>query len=74
MELYIVWTQDVPESNSLGGFPYGPGQHVDREGEGPAGSGMATWIEMGDAEDTTTAQEQFLNSSPYVQTYEIREA
>lgn len=73
MELYIVWTADVPEENSLKGFPYGPGQVVDREGEGPAGSGMATWIELGDeVEDTTEAQDKWLNACKFVQSYEVK--
>lgn len=64
MELYIVWTADVPEENSLKGFPYGPGQ---------AGSGMATWIDLGDeVEDTTEAQDRWLNASKFVQSYEVK--
>ena len=69
-ELKIVWTKDAPDQ-SLNGFPYATGQFVDREGEGPAGSGSATWINLGEEADTTSAQEAFLNSCEWVYSYEV---
>lgn len=71
MELYIVWTQDVPESNSLKGFPYGEGQTV-RRAFAFAGSGMATWIDLGEnVEDTTPEQDAWLNACKFVKSYEV---
>lgn len=68
VEVLIADSEDV-----LAGFPHAEGQHQDGCEDDESNEDV-TWliISLGDASDTTTAQEQFLNTSDKVLSYTIR--
>lgn len=68
VEVLIADSEDV-----LAGFPYAEGQYQDGCEDDESNEDV-TWliIVLGDASDTTTAQEQFLNASDKVLSYTIR--
>lgn len=51
----------------LAGFPFGEGQYIDQEFED------VVIVALGDADDTTSAQEHFLNTHPDVIAYKVGE-
>lgn len=61
--------------NVMVGFPYLDGQYTDEEkpAENPEGEGWLILVNLGDRQDTTTAQEQFLNSSDDVLEYAVKD-
>jgi len=58
---------DDPIDPGLMGFPYHPDQYID--GEFPGETEDRVEIDLGEAEDTTAAQELFLNQHPRVIRY-----
>lgn len=69
--IYVELTEDAQDA--LAGFPFRDGQYIAEEYE--AEDGRATKfvdIELGDRNDTDTAQEQFLNTSRQVVSYGVR--
>lgn len=67
--LAIEITPDA--ENVLVGFPYMDGQYSDGEQESESNDNVFIYVELGDHDDTTAAQEQHLNTNPYVVGYSI---
>lgn len=63
MRLYIYC--DAEADNALARFPYQAGQYIAEEGD------TTVVITLGDRNDTTAAQEQFLNTNPHVVEWQI---
>jgi hypothetical protein len=57
----------------LSQFPYQPGQFADGEEANEVADVNQTWlyVELGDSNDTTAAQEQYLDTHPSVLEYTI---
>lgn len=60
---------------TLVGFPLLDGQYIEEEkpAENPEGEGWLVIVNLGDRQDTTTAQEQFLNASDDVMEYAVKD-
>lgn len=73
-ELYILIENSNLNQDILVGFPYLDGQFYSHEEDNEIADVNQTWlvIDLGSKTDTTTAQEQFLNSLPAVIEYTIR--
>jgi hypothetical protein len=68
--LEIVIREDA-EDGTLFLFPFGPGQYLEPEQEEVEGGVMLT-VNLADRNDTTAAQEQFLNASDDVLAYAVK--
>lgn len=69
-ELKVVCSQEIPDG-TLAMMPKFPGQYHDREAfDGPNGE-LVCFYNLGDNDDTSRDQEQFLNSCEWVISYEV---
>jgi len=65
-------TQDVTVPGVLDGFPFLAEQYAEQEiADNPDGNRVLLRVHLGDAQDTTAAQEQFLNTSNLVLEYNV---
>lgn len=70
-ELKVVCSPEIPDG-TLATMPKWSGQYLDREAyDGPNGE-LVCFYELGDHDDTSLAQEQFLNGCEWVLSYEVK--
>jgi hypothetical protein len=67
--LVIYLNTDESTGLELQGFPFGAEQYI--ESEIPNEDMTHVYIPLGDTDDTTVIQEQFLNTNPHVLSYRV---
>lgn len=70
---YVEIALDPEAQDAFAGFPFEEGQYLEAEiGDSPDDDSLIAVIWLGDRSDTTTAQEQFLNTNTAVREYLVR--
>lgn len=67
----VIYVNNTSTGLELRGFPFAADQFIESELVNDVEEMTAVYIPMEGAEDTTAAQEQYLNTNPHVLSYKV---